>query len=320
MNFSLKPFLLILLFAGMTTYIMSCDAIIEPSLSKKQVVLEAPANHYQSTSYTINFWWDEVEHALSYHLQVVSQTFASPGGLILDTVVTRNRFSFNLDPGKYQWRVLAANGSSQTPFTSPRDLEVEASSIKQQTVQISAPANNLITNQAAQTFQWGSLYGATKYRFEIDTNNFTNEDLVLSNQLVTSEQINYTLPKDQVYQWRVRAENDTAQSKWSTVYSLTYDHTPPGIPTLVAPTKGQTVSLPVSLQWSAITTAAKYKVYVFKSDSTSLYSTSFPVSVTTTNYSFNLGSSGDKIYWRVSAVDAANNEGTVSELRSFVLQ
>ncbi|MDP9080028.1 MAG: hypothetical protein M3O71_21590 [Bacteroidota bacterium] len=319
MKCRLLPYL-ILLFSGSILLLESCDAIIEPSLSKKQVTPEAPADHYQSTSYTINFWWDEVEHALTYHLQVVSQTFASPGGLILDTVVTRNRFSFNLDPGKYQWRVLAANGSSQTPFTAPRDLEVEATSIKEQTIQLSAPANGLVTNQAAQTFQWDSLFGATKYRFEIDTNNFANESLVLSNQLIPGQQLNFTLPKDQVYQWRVRAENDTAQSRWSTINSLTFDLTPPGIPTLVSPTKGQTVNLPVSLQWGAVATAARYKVYVFKSDSTSLYNTSFPTSVTTTSYSFTLGSPGDKVYWQVSAVDAANNEGTPSELRSFVLQ
>jgi len=320
MNLRLKPYPLLLILIAGIAFLTSCDAIIEPSISKKQVIPEAPADQYQSSSYSINFWWDEVEHALSYRLQVVSQSFASPGGLILDTVVTKTRFSVNLDPGKYQWRVLAQNGSSQTAYTTPRNLEVESSSIKQQTVQLSSPSNNFITNQSVQTFQWGSLFGATQYRFELDTNNFANESTVLSNQVISGQQLNFTFPKDQSYQWRVRAENDTAQSRWSAISLIVYDHTPPAAPSPVSPANGQTVSLPVTLQWGAVTTAARYKLFVFKSDSTSLYNTSFPLSVNATSYSFNLGSPGDKIYWKVAALDAAGNEGQASDLRSFVLQ
>ena len=183
-----------------------------------------------------------------------------------------------------------------------------------------SPTNNLITNQSAAVFQWGSLYGATQYRFEIDTNNFVNESAVISNQVVPGQQINFTFPKDQVYQWRIRAENDTAQSLWSAINSVTYDHTPPPAVTLIAPTSGQTIPLPVSLQWASALSAVKYKVYVFKSDSVSLYNTNFPVQVSTTSYSFTLGNSGDKVYWQVTALDAAGNESQLGALRSFVLQ
>ena len=319
MKLTLKPCLLFV-FLTYIAVLTSCDAIIEPSISKKTVQLEAPVHQYQSSSFTINFWWDEVEHALSYRLQVVSQTFTTPGGLILDTVVSRNRFAFNFDPGKYQWRVAAQNGSTSTDFSIAREFEVEASSIKQQTVQLSSPVNNFITNQSAQVFQWGSMFGATKYRFEIDTNNFVNESAVLSNQVVPGIQINYTFPKDQIYQWRVRAENDTAQSRWSTVNSITFDHAPPDAPTLSAPTNGITGPLPVSLQWTTVKTAQRYKLYVFKSDSTTAFNSNFPMLLNANSYTFNLGTSGDKIYWKVSAIDAAGNEGLTSELRNFVLQ
>jgi len=298
----------------------SCDAIIEPSISKYQVQLEAPADQYTSTSYTVNFWWDQVDNALSYRLQVVTPNFAAPGSLVLDTVVTKNKFSFNFNPGNYQWRLLAQNGSSQTAFTTPRNFTVAASSIKQQSVQLAAPANNYITNQSSIVFQWGSLYGATQYRFEIDTNNFTNPNSVILNVAIPGQQINFTFPKDQVYQWRIRAENDTAQAQWSAVNMVTYDHTPPPKVSLIAPTSGQTIPLPVSLQWSSAASATRYKLYVFKSDSTSLYNQNFPALVTTTSYNFNLGKSGDRIYWKVTALDVAGNESQPSDLRSFVLQ
>jgi hypothetical protein len=319
----MKPYLfaypLFVFFTGIVI-LSSCSDIIEPSISKSNVQPEAPADQYQSISYTLNFWWDEVDHALSYHLQVVTPSFASPGSLVLDTIVKKNTFSFTLSPGHYQWRVMAENGSSQTPFTTPRSFFVAASSIKQQSVQLNSPANNFITNQNAIVFQWGSLYGATQYRFEIDTNNFRDTTAVISNTVIPGQQINFTFPKDQVYQWRIRAENDTARSLWSAVSSVTYDHTPPAKVALVSPAGGATAGLPVSLQWNASVSAVKYKVYVFKSDSTPLYNQNFPVQVSTTSYSFNLGSSGDKVHWKVTALDAAGNESTASELRNFVLQ
>ena len=310
----------LLFFCLIILALSSCSDIIEPSINKSTVNLEAPVNNYQSTSYTVNFWWDQVTDALSYHLQVVSLSFGAPGGLVLDTIVTRNKFSFNFNPGNYQWRVMAENGSSQTANAPPRSFTVAASSIKQQSVQLTSPANSLLTNVSKTQFQWGSLYGATQYRFEIDTNNFVNEATVISNQVIPGQKLNFTLPKDQTYQWRIRAENDTAQSQWSAINLLIYDHTPPAQVILGTPINGATVNLPVTLQWNPTATANHYKLFVFQSDSTTLYNSTFPLVVNSTSYSFNLGTSGNRMYWKVSAVDAAGNEGQASLLQSFVLQ
>ena len=102
----------ILLFA--TGLLSACTDIIEPSVTKQIVTLEAPASGYQSANYTINFWWNAVDHALTYHLQVVTPNFAAPGSLVLDTIVSTYKFSYTLSPGAYQWRVMAENGSTQT--------------------------------------------------------------------------------------------------------------------------------------------------------------------------------------------------------------
>ena len=308
-----------IVFASMLA-IAACGDLIEKSISGSQVILEAPGNNNQNTSYTLNFWWDKVDNALDYHLQIVTPKFDSVASLVLDTVIKKNTYTFTLPPGKYQWRVRAENGSSATPYSSPYTFTVLYSSIKQQTTQLVAPANNTVTNQNPYTFQWQSMYGATKYRLEIDTNNFVNEAAVIYNQLIPGLQATYTFPKDQAYQWRVRAENDTAQAKWSGVNSIIYNHTPPGTVTLVAPANRQTTALPVVLQWNAVAKASKYKLYVLKSDSTTLYNSNFPTPITGTTYSFNLGKTGDHFYWKVSAVDAAGNEGTASVLRNFFVQ
>lgn len=305
---------------SISVLLSSCNAIIEPSITKKIVQPEAPADLYQSTSYTINFWWDQVDNALSYHLQVVTPNFTAPGSLVLDTIIKKNTFSFNFNPGNYQWRVLAQNGSSQTAYTAPRNFTIAATSIKQQAVQLLSPANNLLTNQGSISFQWSSLYGATKYQLEIDTNNFSNENALVYNQTVPGQQIGFIFPKDQTYQWRVKAQNDTAQAQWSAVQLVTFDHTPPAQVALGSPADGVTVTLPVPLQWNAVLTATKYKLYVYRSDGTTIYNQNFPMLLSTNSYSFNLGKSGDKIYWVVAGVDAAGNESQPSEKRSFVLQ
>jgi uncharacterized protein YegP (UPF0339 family) len=298
----------------------SCRDIIEPSITNRQVQLRAPAESYQSTSYTLNFWWNEVEDALKYHLQVVSGTFDAPNSLVLDTIIKGNKFVSTFTPGSYQWRVRAENGSTQTAYALARSFEVVFSSLKQQKPQIGSPVNNFLTNQGSVMLGWNAIYGATKYHLQIDSNNFADESQLVYDQMTPAQQFKYVLGKDANYQWRVRAENDTAQSQWSSVNYFTYDHTPPAKPVLSAPANNTNISLPIALSWGQVSTAVRYKLYVYKSDSTTPFSSSFPMTLTTNNYSFNQGTLSDQVYWRVTALDAAGNESQVSELRSFTIQ
>lgn len=268
----------------------------------------------------MNFWWDKVEDALQYRLQVVSPKFDSATVMVADTVVKGDKLSLTLSPGNYQWRIRAENGSSETSYSTPQQFSVLFSSIKQQAVQLNAPANNLMTTQGNLTFSWGALYGATKYRLQLDTNSFADETKLVLDQVTPAEQFSYKLPKDQGYQWRVRAENDTAQSRWSAIRNLTFDGTPPGQVSLTVPTADQSVKAPVALQWSTVQTATRYKLYAYKSDGTTRYSDSFPMLLNTTSYTLTTGVFGERIYWKVTAIDAAGNEGTASAIRSFILQ
>ncbi|QEC79325.1 fibronectin type III domain-containing protein [Mucilaginibacter ginsenosidivorax] len=312
-------FYILPVYLALNTLLSSCKEFIEPSIAKRQVILQAPADQYLSTKYTVNFWWDEVEDALSYRLQVVTPGFDSVGSLILDTLVKGNKFTSTLEPGNYQWRVRAENGSSQTAYSPARRFVVEESSLTNQTVTLSSPANNVVTNTNAALFKWNSLFGATKYQVQIDTNNFANDNVLVYNQVVPGLQVNFTFPKDQVYGWRVRAENETEQSKWSAINYVTYQLPLPPQVSLVSPANGSSVSLPVQLSWNSVTGVSGYKLYVFKSDSTTLYSNNFPMTVNSTGYSFTLGVTGEKIYWKVSALNASGKEGKASALRNFVL-
>lgn len=318
MKLKLLPLLLFTLFL-LAEILPSCKEFIEPSISKRTVQLNAPTDHYQSASYTANFWWEGLEDALYYRLQVVTPAFDSIGSLVLDTLIRDTKFSQTLDPGTYQWRVRAENGSSQTGYTDPRELTILASTLTNQTVLLLSPANNTVTTQNAVTFKWGSLFKATRYHLQVDTNSFASESTLVSDQVIPGQQFTFKLPKDQLYQWRVRAENDSSQSKWSVISQLSFDSTPPGTVTLIQPEDNTTLSRPVSLSWNKTASAVTYRLYVYKSDQSTLYDT-FPLSLAATTYAFNSGNSGERVYWQVSAVDAAGNEGKTGALRSFTLQ
>lgn len=314
------PYLFLVFFLGPASILSSCKEFIEPSIAQKKVQPEAPGNAYQSTSYAINFWWDNVEDALSYRLQVVTPAFDTIGGLVEDTLIKGNKFIKTLDPGEYEWRVRAENGSSQTAYSEPRKFTVLASSLTNQSLILISPANNLATNQGSIVFKWNALFGATKYQVEIDTNNFINENSMLYNQTIPGQQLNFKFPKDQVYAWRVRAGNETEQSKWSVVNYITYDSSPPPAVTLNTPVNGEIVNTPVILKWNASPGASGYKLYLYKSDATTLYSPAYPMALSAVSYSLSTANSGEKIYWRVTATDAVGNESSSVETRNFTVQ
>lgn len=300
-------------------FLNSCSDVIEKDLGNSAVTILAPANNAINPNYVQTFWWEYVEGASSYQLQIVKPRFDSVLVLVLDTIIQSNKFTISMLPGNYQWRIKALNGSSETQYIT-RDLIIVVSSLIGQSIVVNSPVNLIESNVLLHSFIWQPLYGATRYKFQIDSLQFNDEnDLVYNNTLSTTF-INYTFLKDGVYQWRVRAENDTANSLWSDIKTITIDRVKPSKVELLSPINNSTSATPLSLSWNDISDAGFYKLYVYKSDSTSLYNSSFPLSINNTKSIFTLGNSGQKLYWQVSAVDKAGNEGEKSTLRSFSIQ
>lgn len=296
-----------------------CKEFIEPSIAKRNVVLLAPSGGSESSLYNQTFWWETVDDALKYRLQVVSPDFDKTSRLILDTLLSTNKFNYTLDPGSYEWRVRAENGSSQTSYARSAFF-IYASSIKEQQVQLQLPANHTLTNQPSNNFTWLKLFGADQYILQIDTNNFVNESKLFLNETLPGQEFLVNFERDKLYKWRVKAKNDTAESKWSVIQNITFDKTPPPVVVLSSPANNELIAKPVTLRWNNTATATKYQLYAYKTESRTPYSSKFPVLLTTTTYSFTEGSSGEKIYWEVRALDETGNTGPYSELRSFVIQ
>lgn len=298
-----------------------CTEFIEPSIDDKKVVLLAPAAGIETTDYAQNFSWEEVEYALNYRLQLVTPNFNKTVKLVLDTVVSTTKFKYTLDPGTYEWRVRAQNGSSQTDYTIAA-FTVYPTSISEQRVQMDGPASGTVTNQPAVTFKWLKLYGADQYQIQVDTtgNDFADESTLFLNKQTANLEFSTSFTKDKVYRWRLRALNGAVESKWSIAAAITYDNTAPAVVELTAPANKSSNPKPVALKWNAVPGVKNYILYVYKNNSGTLYNSTFPLNTTSLSYSFNAGISGEEIFWEVRAIDEAGNLSALGELRSFVIQ
>jgi uncharacterized protein YegP (UPF0339 family) len=304
--------------AVLLTAITSCDELIEPSLTDSTVQIISPADSIVSTDYNQTFYWEKTDGASSYQLQIVSPSFANSIRFVTDTLVKGNLYTISLSPGDYQWRIRAVNGSSNSVYIT-RSFSIDTASLQYQTIRLVAPATGTITNINIIQLSWQALFSANRYRLQIDNNNFSNSPFIADLQ-VPGIGYSFSIPTDGSYQWRVRAENDTAISQYSTINTFSLDHIPPSPPTLSSPVNNASATLPVTLQWNTPTDAVRYRLFIYKSDSTTLYNSTFPLQVNSTSYTFNIGSGQEKIYWQVKATDAAGNESDYSEKRSITLQ
>ena len=115
----------ILIAAMISTLFCSCETAFESSLQGNRVVLLAPANNLITMDSVHTFYWNQVQGANRYQLQVVSPRFDSITRLGTDTIVTRNQFPLKLARGGYQWRVRAMNASTTSNYSDTFRLTIQ---------------------------------------------------------------------------------------------------------------------------------------------------------------------------------------------------
>ena len=104
--------------------LISCDETLEFSLIGKKVTLLAPVNNLNTTDSVHTFYWEKLNGAVQYQLQIVSPRFDSIVRLVDDTIITNNTFHTELDKGTYQWRVKALNNSTQSDNSDIWNLKI----------------------------------------------------------------------------------------------------------------------------------------------------------------------------------------------------
>jgi hypothetical protein len=303
----------------------ACSDLIEESIEEKVVVIITPSDGTVTENYTQTFWWEKVDGALNYRLQMVYNKFDSAAEFKLDTLLSKTRFVITLKPAKYQWRVVALNGSSETSVNTIQDLRIDSASIAGQNILLTSPINNFITKEADIIFKWQALSGATEYRLKVTTeNNYVVVDSVVSS--VTS--LSYEFEKDSTYYWTVTGKHNDVMSSPSSKWSFVVDRVAPDSVTLNLPLSGAMSSSPTTLKWTAPNDAwlSHYEIFIYKgsvgtpfSNKYNPYSTATDTSPLKTSFTFNEGNLNDKIIWKVRVVDKAGNKSSAEKTRSFTI-
>ncbi|WP_119791329.1 phage tail protein [Flavobacterium anhuiense] len=292
---------------------ISCEEILMvDDISKKEVVLTAPANNAVLSFSGITFSWENVESAEKYQLQIATPNFETPQQVVLDTIVTKNTFTQQLNIGKYEWRVKAINSAYETAYFK-RSFEIlNNDDFEKNTVVLVTPANNLTTKTAAQKLSWDAIIGATSYQVQIlDENNTLVKD-----QNIETTLFNFTFDEGK-YTWKVRASNGNAETLY-TSRSILVDTKAPNTPAPTNPTNASTTTnTSINFQWNRTPisgSSEKDSLYVYTESA--LTNLNFKDKATSP---YNKTLTKGTYYWFVKSFDDAGNQSARSTVFNFTI-
>lgn len=291
------------------------DLIVE-DITDKTVTPLSPPDGYNTPNNSITFWWEEVDGAEKYNVQIVSPSFSNIQQLITDTSVTTDKFTKVLTPGTYQWRVRGVNNGGETSWTT-RTLTIDTSSnLTYSAVILLSPADSFYSNTLSHTFSWTSVNNATNYIFNMAGS--------LYNYSTTSATFNFQA--EGTYIWSVKAENSFSSTPYAT-RKIIIDQTPPSqTPNLIYPIAiSPLVSVDTTMSWSTPSDSYRDVLTISTDANFATATTSYTVSAGSSGIrTFPVSSlsnpSGNTYYWKVKSLDRAGNEGSYSSTKSFSVQ
>ena len=222
----LKSFSLILFVA----FFCCCQDLLVNDISDQEIEAYSPKDSISITTTNVTFWWESLDDATQYNIQVVSPSFNSIQKLWYDSIITTNKLELALTPGIFEWRIKAINDISETIFTTNTFQIDSTMNLNNQTLILYTPTNGAALNSDSITFRWSKLYNADNYKFLL-TN---HENKTILEQTLSDAQYNTTLPSDGIYQWSVSAHN-TSSSTITYSSTIIIDKTNPENASLITP-------------------------------------------------------------------------------------
>jgi hypothetical protein len=301
------------------------DFIVK-NIKNELVTIIAPADNTKTPSNSITFWWEELEGAEKYNLQIVKPSFSGIQSLLVDSNITGTKFKYSLQPGSYQWRIKAINNGGSTQYTIYNLVIDTTSNLSTQLVIPIAPATGSITNSKFISFSWNNLSSATNYEIMIEKVTGTST-VVIKDTTTTNSFYNITLATEGNYQWKLKAFNSFSISQFNTLQTFTIDLTAPGNPTLLSPTNASMIKDTIYLKWTRASvtntiTGTRYdSVYVYNDSSLSSiasYSKVYDTKIKIQNLAIPLSVSSN-YWWRVKSVDSVENRSGFSNSLKFRL-
>ncbi len=298
---------------------VSCEKFGEKNITKKVVVLLSPTQNQSDSILTKLFWWEEVEGADSYHLQVVSTTFDNITTLAVDTLISGVKFQLTMTPGEYQWRVRAENGAYESPWTTYNLTITNTNSLTGQNLANLTPDVDYATSDTSIDFSWAAMAKASSYNFLIEK---YPSGIDVFNASLTTNSKSFNFTSEGTYTWTVQGFNNISASIAST-RMITIDKTKPNLPVLTYPkdVTDTIYSLPATFTWDIGNDTGSEVTHNITISTDSTFNTNILHSaevVDLKSYSLTSLSNTGKLYWRVRSVDAAGNASSYSVAKPFI--
>ncbi|MDP2384980.1 MAG: hypothetical protein Q8M29_01295 [Bacteroidota bacterium] len=315
----MKPHKFILvLFIIMIAFSACQKDIIVKDIENETVTALSPPDGYNTPNNSITFWWEKVDGAEKYNIQIVSPSFSNIQQLITDSSVTTDKFTKVLTPGTYQWRVRATNNGGNTAWTT-RTLTIDTSSnLTYSAVILLSPADSFYTSATSAYLSWSPVSNATVYSLSIPG--------VINSTSYSTTAATISFPTEGTYTWSVRAENSFSFSPYSSRKIFIDRTAPTSSPTLNYPIS-TTPTVPADTLMSWTTISESYKDVVLISDVSDFSNTikmdtvsSGSGSVRTYSISNISNPSGNTYHWKVKSIDRAGNVGNYGTSKSFSVQ
>lgn len=213
---------------SMLISLYGCMDFMEENMSDTEVTIIAPPHQATISSSTQTFWWEEVEGAIHYKIQMARPSFDDIQQLIIDSMSTDNKFDYpvsDLTPGNYEWRVRAQNESSQGSFVTKSFTVSSELDISDERVQLTDPEYGASFSSYEVDLSWESVMGAEWYIIQFDDDITDGFQSIEALEKITSQSnLGFTADDkyDQLY-WRVRGENEISTSRYSEVRAFELD-------------------------------------------------------------------------------------------------
>jgi len=242
--------------------------------------------------------------------------------------------SFNAT-NTYATRGLSDYISGQFKFPSIIDIllrgrfsQLEADNTAPSTPEIESPANDTYQNTTSFTFSWTNVTDAdndtVSYRLEIYNDSDLALEYLINNSVVetsTPTQAIAELVDNQTYYWQVLANDSRKNSTFSENRTVIMDQIPPAQFNLTSPENGtSTADNSPALEWDA-TIDVNFDNYSIEVSADANFSNINRTENSSTN-SFSSWSStlgADTYYWRITAIDKANNQQQSDNNLSFTI-
>lgn len=305
------------------TTFFACDDFIEEDIENEVINLLAPKNNLLTIQPTHTFWWDFINGAEVYNMQMVEGSFTSVTYLVLDTTIKNNKFDMTLYPGSFQWRVRGENNGGVTDYTTFSFRIDSSQDISSIPIQLNMPINNEKTNIDSVNFSWGSLMSADVYFIEIE--NITTGAIVLSPTQTLLPNFSKRLDEG-TYTWGVSGRNQlTGTSTALATRTLTVDITNPNIAILNSPAHNDLLADTLNTYtWTqqpnvgaGTPTVLTDKIYFYSDSGLTAPILIVPIPSGITQYT---GSIGGDHFWKVETEDEAGNVAVMTTLRKVIIQ